>query len=151
MMETPTMKKTLFGLALATASLAAMAQMTPAGLWKTIDDDGKTEKSLVRITEVGGAMVGKVEKISDPAKAAEKCTKCEGERANQPIVGMTILWGAKKDEDEPMWVGGQILDPNNGNTYKLRLKPTDGGKKLDVRGYIGIPMAGRTQTWVRVE
>ena len=47
--------------------------------------------------------------------------------------------------------GGEILDPNNGKVYKVRLKPADGGKKLDVRGYIGAPLLGRTQTWIRVE
>ena len=147
------MKKIAIAFALATASLLAMAQQTtPAGLWKTIDDDGKTEKSLVRITNEGGVYSGKVEKIFDAAKADAKCDKCEGERANQPIMGMTILEGVKQDPEETnLFDGGRILDPNNGKTYKVRLKPADGGKKLDVRGYIGTPMLGRTQTWIRVE
>ena len=147
------MKKAVNAFALATASVLALAQQaTPAGLWKTIDDDGKTEKSLVRITNDGGVYSGKVEKIFDAAKADAKCEKCEGARANQPIVGMTIIEGVKQDAEESnLFGGGQILDPNNGKTYKVRLKPADGGKKLDVRGYIGTPMLGRTQTWVRVE
>ena len=146
------MKKAAIAFVLATASLLAMAQSTPAGLWKTIDDDGKTEKSLVRITNTGGVYSGKVEKVFDPAKQDAKCEKCEGERANAPIVGMTIIEGVKQDAEESnLFGGGQILDPNNGKTYKVRLKPVEGGKKLDVRGYIGTPMLGRTQTWIRVE
>jgi uncharacterized protein (DUF2147 family) len=146
------MKKALFALLMASASMAAMAQMTPAGLWKTIDDDGKTEKSLVRINDNAGVMSGKVEKIFDPAKQDAKCEKCEGAKANQPVLGMEILEGVKRDPDETaLWNGGSILDPNNGKTYKVRLKPIDGGKKLEVRGYIGTPLLGRTQTWIRVE
>ena len=146
------MKKALLALMLSSASMLAMAQMVPTGLWKTIDDDGKTEKSLVRITEAGGVVSGKVEKIFDAAKADAKCEKCEGAKANQPVVGMQIIENVRRDPDETaLWTGGQILDPNNGKTYKVRLKPVDGGKKLEVRGYIGTPLLGRTQTWLRVE
>ncbi len=147
------MKKAALAFALATASVLAMAQQaTPAGLWKTIDDDGKTEKSLVRIVNTGGVYSGKVEKVFDPAKQDAKCDKCEGAQQNQPVLGMTIIEGVKQDAEESnLFDGGKILDPNNGKTYKVRLKPTDGGKKLDVRGYIGTPMLGRTQTWIRVE
>ena len=146
------MKKAAVAFVLATASVLAMAQATPAGLWKTIDDDGKTEKSTVRITSAGGVLTGKVEHITDPAKANEKCVKCEDDRKDQPIVGMVIISGAKQDAEETdKWTGGMILDPAKGSTYKLILKTTDGGKKLDVRGYIGSPMFGRTQTWIRAE
>jgi uncharacterized protein (DUF2147 family) len=146
------LKKAAVAFALATASVLAMAQATPAGLWKSIDDDGKTEKSLVRITNTGGVYSGKVEHITDPAKAKEVCSKCDDERKDKPIVGMTIIWEVKQDAEDPgLWDGGQILDPAAGRTYKLRLKPIEGGKKLEVRGYIGSPMFGRTQTWIRVE
>ena len=142
--------KTLIALALAVAEGAALAQTTPVGLWKTIDDDGKTEKSLVRITESGAAVSGRVEKIFDLSKASEVCRECSDERKNQAVMGMTIIRGAKKGDDGA-WGGGDILDPNNGKVYKLRLKPVDGGKRLEVRGYIGMPLLGRTQTWIRVE
>jgi uncharacterized protein (DUF2147 family) len=144
--------KTLFAaLLLAATAGAAWAQTTPAGLWKTIDDATKTEKSLVRITDSGGVLSGKVEKIlSDKPDA--KCVECTDERKGQPVQGMTILRGIKPDAgDKGSWVGGDILDPNDGKIYKVILKLVDGGKKLDVRGYIGMPMLGRTQTWHRVE
>ena len=145
------LKMVLVGLAFA-AHAVAFAQATPVGLWKTIDDDGKTEKSLVRITDAGGVITGKVEKIFDPAKANAKCEKCEGELKDQPVVGMAIITNVKQDPEETnLWNGGQIVDPNNGKSYKVRLKPVDGGKKLEVRGYIGTPFLGRTQTWIRVE
>ncbi|MDG0853647.1 DUF2147 domain-containing protein [Roseateles puraquae] len=127
----------------------AFAQATPMGLWKTIDDDGKTAKSLVRITEQGGALVGSIDKLLDPKDPGDaKCDKCKDDRKDQPVVGLQIIRGVKAEGDG-IWGGGEILDPNNGKTYRTRLKPVDGGKKLEMRGYIG-PFY-RTQTWIRVE
>jgi uncharacterized protein (DUF2147 family) len=144
------MKNLLITLALAAAAGSALAQATPVGLWKTIDDETRTEKSLVRITESGGVLSGRVEKFLDPkTKADAVCEKCSDERAGKPVLGMTIIRGAKADGDRQHWEGGEILDPNNGKVYKLRLKPVDGGKALEVRGYIG-PFF-RNQQWIRVE
>ena len=144
------MKATIVAGALALAGLSAWAQNTPVGLWKTIDDDGKTEKSLVRISESAGVLTGKIEKIFDAGKQDSKCDKCTDERKDQPVLGMTILRNLKQDgDDKEIWTGGEILDPNNGKTYKARLKPLDGGKQLQMRGYLG-PFY-RTQVWVRAE
>lgn len=142
-------KKIACAAALLAAAGAAFAQATPAGLWKTIDDETKQEKSLVRITDTGGAISGKIEKLLDPTKAAAVCDKCTDNRKGQPIAGMAIIEGVKKNADEPYWDGGTILDPNNGKTYKVRLTPKDGGKTLEVRGFVG-PFY-RNQTWQRVE
>jgi uncharacterized protein (DUF2147 family) len=146
------MKSLIAATALSLLSGIALAQATPAGLWKTIDDESKQEKSLVRISESNGVFSAKIEKIFDTSKQDSKCDKCTDDRKDQPIVGLTILRGVKKNAGEAdLWDGGDILDPNNGKVYKARLKPVDGGKKLEVRGYIGMPMLGRTQTWIRVE
>ena len=129
---------------------SAQAQMTPVGLWKTIDDDGKTEKSLVRITEKDGALSGVVEKVFDPSKQDSKCDQCTDERKDKLVLGMTIIRNVRQDAgDKEVWTGGEILDPNNGKTYKTRLKPVDGGKTIQMRGYIGFFY--RTQIWHRVE
>ena len=146
------MKKLLIAGFAVMLSAGAWAQATPVGLWKTIDDETKQEKSLVRITESGGAMTGKVEKILNPDKQDSKCDKCTDSRKDQAVQGMTIVSGVKQNAtDKGMWDGGEILDPNNGKTYKVQMKPVDGGKNLEVRGYVGMPLLGRTQTWVRVE
>ena len=145
------MNKTLIAAVLALAAGVAAAQSTPAGLWKTIDDATKAEKSLVRITDAGGVYTGKIEKILTD-KTDAKCTLCTDERKDQPVQGMTIVRNVKAAAgDDNLWDGGEILDPNDGKTYKVRMKLAEGGKKLDVRGYIGAPMLGRTQTWIRVE
>jgi uncharacterized protein (DUF2147 family) len=133
-------------------SFGAWAQQaSPVGLWQNIDDETGKPKALIRITESNGEYRGRIEKLfrgpdEDPNP---KCDKCEGARKDQPIVGMTILTGLKQDGNE--YNGGQILDPANGKVYKSKMSVSDGGKKLDVRGYLGVPMLGRTQTWVRVD
>jgi uncharacterized protein (DUF2147 family) len=131
-------------------AVLAHAQATPTGLWKTIDDETKQEKSLVRIAETGGVLSGKIEKLLDPAKQASVCDKCSDDRKDKPIVGMTLIKGVRlHDGGRLLWEGGEILDPNNGKTYRVRLTPIDDGKKLEVRGFIG-PFY-RNQTWSRVE
>ena len=145
------MKRLAFLIAAFAVHAAVLAQATPVGLWKSIDDETKKEKSLVRIVESGGVLTGKIEKLLDPdAMPGDVCDKCSDERKGKPILGLTIIRNAKPDEaDKSLWTGGDITDPNNGKTYRLRLKPTDGGKHLEVRGYIG-PFF-RNQTWIRVE
>ena len=129
---------------------ALLQAQTPVGVWKTIDDATGKEKSLVRITETSGVLSGKVEKGLDPTvKADAKCDECTDNRKGQPIIGMTIIRNVKKGE--AVWEGGDILDPNNGKVYRVRLTPSGDNKKLEVRGYFGTPMFGRSQTWVRVE
>lgn len=147
-----TTKKLAIGLATLVFGAAAWAQeSSPVGLWKTIDDQSGKPRSLVRITESNGELRGKIEKLyREPGEEQNpKCEACEGNLKDQPIVGMTILVGLKKDGNE--YNGGKILDPANGKVYNSKVTLADGGKKLNLRGYIGVPMIGRTQTWVRMD
>ena len=133
-------------------SAASASELSPVGLWKTIDDNTGKPRGLVRIMEVNGEYQGKVEKIfTAPGEDPEpKCEKCDGARHNQPVIGMTILWGLKKQGDE--YEGGAILDPESGKIYRARMKLEGGeGEKLSVRGFIGFALLGRTQNWVRDE
>jgi len=145
------MKKVLMALVATFVTGVAFAQATPVGLWKSIDDETKTEKSLIRITEAGGVVGGRIEKLlGADAKQDAVCEECTDDRKGKPIVGMTIIRGVKKNaETDGLWDGGTILDPNNGKTYKVRLTPIEAGKKLEVRGFIG-PFY-RNQIWTRVE
>ena len=145
------MMKILISLVLAAAAGSVLAQRTPVGLWKSIDDETQAEKSQVRISDAGGVLTGKIEKIAEAGKQDSKCEKCSDERKDKPVLGMLIIRNARADADKEHWEGGDILDPTNGKVYKLRLKPVDGGKKLEVRGFIGVALLGRTQTWLRVE
>jgi uncharacterized protein (DUF2147 family) len=137
---------------LSATSMVAMAQMTPVGLWTTISDEDKKPTSEVRIVDNGGVLTGKIEKRLDPkAKPDDKCDLCSDDRKDKPILGLEIIRGAKKDGGKDVWEGGKILDPAKGKTYSLILTPIEGGKKLEVRGYIGFKAAGRTQTWIRAQ
>jgi len=145
------MKRSLAAILFVAFSASALAQMSPVGVWKTIDDETKKEKSLVRIKETNGVFTGTIEKFLDPAtKPDEVCDKCTDDRKGKPVMGMTIIRNIKANaDDKGIWDGGDILDPNNGKVYRARLKPVDGGKKLEMRGYLG-PFY-RTQVWQRVE
>jgi uncharacterized protein (DUF2147 family) len=146
------MKTVLAAAALTLFASAALAQATPVGVWKTIDDKTKAERAQIRITESNGVLSGKIEKLLAPdAKQDAVCDKCSDDRKDKPIVGMEILRGVKKAGSDNLWDGGTILDAAEGKVYKVRLSPADAGKKLEVRGYVGMPMLGRTQTWIRIE
>ena len=149
------MKKiTLLALPLAALLTLAAAPLchaedTPVGLWKNIDDKTGKPKALIRITETGGELSGKIEKLflDENEDKNPKCDKCTGPNKDQPVIGMTILFGLKKDGDE--YNGGKILDPANGKLYSSKLAVVEHNKKLNVRGFIGVPFMGRTQTWLR--
>jgi uncharacterized protein (DUF2147 family) len=122
---------------------------SPSGLWKNVDDVSGKPRALIRITESNGTLQGRIERVF-PAPTEipnPKCDKCEGANKNAPVVGLVILSGLTKAGDE--YVGGQILDPDNGKVYRSKLRVADDGKTLSVRGYIGVPVLGRSQTWVR--
>jgi uncharacterized protein (DUF2147 family) len=138
----------LLALPLLGLSLAASAADSAAGRWKTIDDKTGKVKSIVEITPAAnGSLSGKVVEILQSDRGPNPvCDKCDGERKNKPVKGMTILWNLKAD-DATHWSGGTILDPANGKTYKSKLELQPGGQKLDVSGC--IMFICRAQTWVR--
>jgi len=132
-------------LAVALAALAAEPGIT--GRWKTVDDKTGKPKGIVLIYEQGGEVFGKIESSIDPKDADKVCDLCKDERKNKPTTGMVFLRHMKRDGDE--WGGGDILDPDNGKVYRCKARLEEGGKKLVVRGYIGISLIGRSQTWTR--
>lgn len=142
----------LIGAAFGAATLPAFADnASPVGLWKNIDDKTGKPKAEIRISEANGVLQGRIEKLFRAPDQEQNpiCDKCEGADKGKPMVGLAIINGMKKDGDE--YNGGTILDPENGKVYKSKMKLANDGKKLDVRGYIGVPMLGRSQTWVRQE
>lgn len=118
-----------------------------AGVWKNIDDETKQAKALIQISEsASGELSGKIVKLLHKPDAI--CDKCEGDLKDKPVNGMTILWNLKKDGDNA-WAGGKILDPKSGKVYSAKMKLIDGGKKLEVRGFMGVSLLGRSQIWER--
>lgn len=154
------MKKIIcFAIAMLTSLFAmhvfATGSNSPVGLWKTIDDVTGKPKAIVEISETPThTLQGKIIKIFPRPgyDQNELCTECRGPKHNRRIVGMVILEGLRADRDNPgRWNGGEILDPHNGKTYKSTIHLTNKNQKLNVRGYIGLPLFGRSQIWNRVE
>jgi uncharacterized protein (DUF2147 family) len=138
----------LLALALAIGAPALAADTSPVGTWTTIDDATGKPKSIVQITESGGKLEGKVLEVLQSEQGPHPlCKECDGDRKDKPIEGMTIIWDVQKDDD--VWDGGKILDPKNGKIYKVKLTLTDNGQKLDVHGYVGFALLGRSQVWER--
>ena len=129
-----------------TAAFAA----SPVGLWHNIDDKTGEAKAAIRIVETAGVVSGRIEKrLAKDAKPGAVCTECKDERKDKPMDGLEIIRGAKKVEGKDVWEDGKILDPENGREYTLRLTPVEGGRKLEVRGYLGVSLFGRSQVWLR--
>jgi uncharacterized protein (DUF2147 family) len=139
-------------LAVFTLTLPASAAPLAAGTWHTISDvDGKP-RGIVKIeTSADGALRG----IASGSLVAgenpnQVCVKCPGAKKNQPIIGMEILWGLKPVKGKPgQWAGGQVLDPDSGNIYSARLSVSPDGQTLTLRGFLGVSVLGRSQTWKR--
>ncbi|BEP33784.1 DUF2147 domain-containing protein [Variovorax sp. V59] len=144
------MKSTLAAIVLAATSAVAAAQTTPVGLWRNVDDKTGEAKAEIRIGEANGALIGRIEKsLKKDAKPDAICDECSDDRKGKPITGLDIIRGGRKAEGKDVWEGGKILDPENGKEYRASFTPIEGGKKLEVRGYLG-PF-WRTQTWNRVQ
>ncbi len=128
---------------------AETAADSPVGVWQTIDDHTGQPKALVQISQnADGTLSGKIIKgLGANDQPDRTCDKCTDARKDQPMLGMTIVEGMKRDGDK--YEGGKILDPENGSVYKCQMHTEDNGQKLVVRGYIGISLLGRSQTWNR--
>ncbi len=144
------MKTTFAAVLFAVMAASAMAQSTPVGVWRNVDDKTGEVKAEISIAETNGALLGRIEKaLGKDAKPGATCDECSDDRKGKPMVGLDIIRGGKKAEGKDVWEGGKILDPENGKEYRASFTPVDGGRKLEVRGYLG-PF-WRTQTWNRVQ
>jgi uncharacterized protein (DUF2147 family) len=133
----------------AEASAAAPTAGSPVGLWKTIDDKTGQPRGLVRIYADQGVLFAKVEGSLGPGPHLKICAACRDERKDQPMLGLLIMRNMKFKDGS--YEGGDILDPDNGNVYRCKLTLDAGGQALTVRGYIGTPLLGRSQRWLRAD
>jgi uncharacterized protein (DUF2147 family) len=132
------------------AATSAYAQSTPVGLWQSIDDTTGKPRAEIRISETGGVFTGRIERslLPAPAGVVLLCELCPDDRKDKPLIGLDIIRNIKLSADAQVWDSGEILDPDKGKIFKLRLQLQDSGKRLQVRGYIG-PFF-RNQTWIRI-
>jgi uncharacterized protein (DUF2147 family) len=141
---------TLFIHIVALAQVTSTAMTTPVGLWQSFDNNTGAPRAEIRITESQGVLTGRIERnlLPQTAGAVQVCDKCTDDRKGMPLIGMPLVRNAKVGSETGVWEGGEILDPDEGKTYRLRLQLLEDGKKLQVRGYIGPFFKNRT--WVRV-
>jgi uncharacterized protein (DUF2147 family) len=133
-----------------TLALAQVEGGSPVGLWRTIDDNTGRPRALVRLFEKDGRIFGRIEKgLALEAETDPMCSMCTDERRGLPKIGLVIIRNMQRDGD--VWSGGDILDPDNGKVYRCRLRVVDDNRSLEVRGFIGFSLLGRTQMWERAD
>lgn len=139
-------------LVLASLSAAhAQQELSPAlqaavGHWQVIDDEGKPN-GQVDIYLVNGELFGKVTQLRPGRRPSDICVKCPGDLKDHPILGLVVFRNFRPQDD--IWANGTVVDPDNGKEYKAKIW-TVGHDKLRMRGYLGISLLGRTQTWIRM-
>jgi uncharacterized protein (DUF2147 family) len=133
--------------AITAGARAAEGGPSPVGLWKTMDDRTHKPRAIIRIYEEKGAFLGRIENSFDPEELTARCEKCSGDRKDAPVIGLIIMRGITRRGSE--YGGGEILDPETGWIYRCRFTISTEGEKLFVRGYLGLAVLGRTQTWTR--
>ena len=138
----------LLALPLVPASAAVTGWSTPVGLWSPLDRSGKPV-GLVSIYEKNGLYYGRIEPLSPADNRAARCTHCTGNRKNQLIDGLVLMRHLRYRDGK--YVGGNILDPRTGRVYDCELRLIDGGRKLVMRGYLGIPLLGLSEVWQRMQ
>ncbi len=132
----------------ASPSWSQAALTSPTGLWRTVDDKSGEVRGAIRLFESNGILYGRIEQVIDPKAIGQVCEKCTGDRHDKPILGLDVIRGVHPD-GTGYWSGGEILDPESGQTYRVTLRLADDGRKLVVRGSILGGIIGRSQTWVR--
>jgi uncharacterized protein (DUF2147 family) len=131
----------------AVGAVAASDVSSPVGIWKTVDDKTGQARSLVRIYEKDGKLFARIEQSLVPGDEVRTCTKCPDGRKDQPLIGLEFMRGMTLMDGE--YRGGDILDPDSGSIYRCKFRLVDGGTKLKVRGFLGVSLFGRSQTWER--
>lgn len=114
--------------------------------WQTFDEKTGKPKSVIRITEKNGELFGTLTKVYDTGNA-KACQSCKGKFAGKPLIGVTLIHNLQP-QGKGKYDSGSIIDPQNGKTYKL--KATLNGNQLKVRGFVGVSLLGRTQTWTNI-
>lgn len=141
------------------SAMVLITTLTPAlsatpgatGYWRTVDDSSGEARSIVRIEDHHGELRGRIVRLIDPPEPDPVCDRCSGDKHNAPVEGLEILWGFEENRPGREWTGGELLDPENGRVYRGRLRSQDDGSRLEVRGFIGSPLLGRSQIWHRDE
>ncbi|MGE8557304.1 MULTISPECIES: DUF2147 domain-containing protein [unclassified Acinetobacter] len=122
-----------------------------SGTWKTIDDKTGSAKAILEMRqESNGTYTAKIIKVTPRPgyTPRETCVNCPAPYTDKPILGLDILTGLKSS-GENQFVNAKVLDPLNGKIYSGKAKLSPNGKRLTLRGYVGVSALGRSQTWIK--
>ena len=136
----------VFLVGLTSAYAQAETKQAFEGVWVSVDDVSNQRKSEISLYVEGGKLYGQIARLLLEEDKGKQCAACKGDLKNKPIEGLTIIEGLEWDGSA--WTGGKILDPANGKQYSCTLTLED-DQTLKVRGYLGISLLGRTQTWYK--
>jgi uncharacterized protein (DUF2147 family) len=129
----------------------ALESESPVGRWQTYDDHTHAPRGMIRIYEEDGKLFGHIERAAEKKNERDICAVCTDDRHGKPIDGLVIIRNMERSAEQPLeWSGGDILDPNTGKLYRFKMRVEDHGAKLVVRGFLGLSLIGRTQTWMRI-
>ncbi|MDK1682600.1 DUF2147 domain-containing protein [Acinetobacter terrestris] len=136
---------------LLSASNSAVFAEDISGTWKNIDDKTGSSKAILEIRqETNGTYTAKIVKVTPRPgyTAKETCVNCPAPYTDKPILGMDVLKGLKPTAGSN-FTQGKIIDPLSGHIYSMKAKLSPNGKRLTLRGYVGVSALGRSQTWIR--
>jgi uncharacterized protein (DUF2147 family) len=141
---------TFFSCVTLLACTFSQAQTTAVGLWQSYDNNTGAPRAEIRITEVQGVLTGRIERnlLPQTATTLQTCERCIDDCKGEPLIGMVLIRNVKKSQELGVWEGGDVLDPDEGKSYRLRLQLEEGGEKLQVRGYVGPFFKNRI--WTRI-
>lgn len=124
------------------------------GVWQQIDDRTGSPKAIIEIRKTpNNTYAGKIIKVTPrPGYTPQKtCNNCPAPYTNQPILGMDVLTGLQQVDETNTFENGRVIDPLAGKVYSARVRLNSTGKRLTLRGFVGVSALGRSQTWIRQE